>query len=106
MKTASKLKEGDPVSALTKGKPLTWAPLVGTNSCTSARAIALLLSQLTVCLTAKPRAISPLSSATLRMEMNPKKKKASSSYSFTTSCSEAHHGENPSPLLPVEVSSG
>lgn len=87
MKTTSKLKEGDPISALTKGKPLTWVPLVGTNSCTSARAVALLLSHVTVYLTAKLRAMSPGSSATLKMEINTKKK-TSSSNSLTTSCGE------------------
>lgn len=35
METNSEVKEGDPVSALTEGKPLTWAPLVGTNSMSS-----------------------------------------------------------------------
>ncbi|KAF4795441.1 hypothetical protein TURU_092978 [Turdus rufiventris] len=48
MKTNSKLKEGDPIRALTGGKPLTWAPLVGTKNSTSASTAALLLSQLSV----------------------------------------------------------
>lgn len=71
MKSNSELKE-DPVSALIGVEPLTWAPLVGTNSCTSARVAVLLLSQPTVCLTANPRAMRSLPLS--RWKSTPRKK--------------------------------
>lgn len=84
METNSEVKEGDPVSALTEGKPLTWAPLVGTNSMSSCVASITTHTMFDT----RPRAVSPVSSATLKME-NTKKKKASSSKSFTTTpCGE------------------
>lgn len=93
-KTKNKLKERDPISTHSEGKPLAWAPLVGTDSSTLARAVADASITPSVFGTRapKPGAMIPMSSTALRMAINIQKKKVSFSNSSTTQCLSSMRG--------------